>query len=230
MVVDQAGDRRGHGQSRAVGALRRHRGGAPPPSTSTEHVVADGAVDPGALQQVRRRARSRGQPFEGLGEWRERPTRQSGDLGVLGRASARRPMRVADEQHRGRDPRRAARIPASWPATGSGGRASRPPRGRRRSGARGRRRRRPLADTDSAVGSTDVPSRSAPVARRLPRDRRLDRGRSAPASVAQRASSQAVTHDGTALVPLGSHLDPPEGRPLAPASRACLLAASAVIA
>ena len=49
---------------------------------------------------------------------------------------------------------------------------------------------------------------------RLPLDL-VDQRRPSAASVEQRASSQAVTRDGTALVPLGVDVDPAEGRALA---------------
>ena len=81
-------------------------------------------------------------------------------------------------------------------------------------------------DTDSGVTVTDVPSRSA----RSVACREIVSTRSASAeSVAQRASSHAVTSEGTALVPLGvTSTRPKVAR--CPASRACLLAARAVIA
>ena len=50
-----------------------------------------------------------------------------------------------------------------------------------------------------------------------------------PAGVSARASSHAVTREGTALVPLGTVSTRPNVARL-PLSRACLLAASAVMA
>ena len=81
-------------------------------------------------------------------------------------------------------------------------------------------------ETDSAVTSTAVPSRSArSVACRVT----VSTSSASAASDEHRASSQASTCDGTALVPLGvTSTRPNVAR--SPASRACLLAASAVIA
>ena len=114
-------------------------------------------------------------------------------------------------------------MPASWPApVGSTGAPS---------SADTRRSRNPgwkstTGDTDSAVTTTPVPSR----------EDRSDAWRVIAASndssaspEAARASSHAVTRDGTALVPFGSTVTRPNVA-RAPASRACLFAASAVIA
>ena len=81
-------------------------------------------------------------------------------------------------------------------------------------------------ETDSAVTSTEVPSRSARS--RACRETASTRSASA-ASEEARASSQAVTRDGTALVPLGATSTRPNVA-RSSASRACLFAASAVIA
>ena len=81
-------------------------------------------------------------------------------------------------------------------------------------------------DTDSAVTDSDVPSRPA----RSDACRAIAATSAAsPSSVAHRASSHAVTRDGTALVPFGATSTRPNVA-RSPASRACLLAASAVIA
>ena len=119
----------------------------------------------------------------------------------------------------------ADRIPASWPAAvGMIGQS--PP-----SWSAAIRAARPASkatapDTDSAVTVSDVPSRAArSVACRVTVADEL----ASASSDAHRASSQASTRDGTALVPLGvTSTRPNVAR--SPASRACLLAASAVIA
>ena len=81
-------------------------------------------------------------------------------------------------------------------------------------------------ETDSAVTETVVPSRSArSVACLVIVSTSSDRA----SSDEHRASSQASTREGTALVPLGVTSRRPNVARW-PASRACLLAASAVIA
>ena len=81
-------------------------------------------------------------------------------------------------------------------------------------------------DTDSAVTASTVPSRPA---RSVPCRSIASTSGASASSVAQRASSQAVTFEGTALVPFGSTATRPNVA-RSPARRACLLAASAVIA
>ena len=76
-----------------------------------------------------------------------------------------------------------------------------------------RRRRRPRPRPTRRSPPADVPSRSArlraPAAVIV-----VDQAPPARRRSAQRASSHAVTRDGTALVPLGADVEPPERRPL----------------
>ncbi len=81
-------------------------------------------------------------------------------------------------------------------------------------------------ETDSEVTSSRVPSRPA---RSVPWRLISATSRISDSSVSQRASSQAVTREGIALVPLGATSTRPKVARW-PESRACLLAASAVIA
>ncbi len=114
------------------------------------------------------------------------------------------------------------RMPASWPAwVGMTGQSPSPARRAARSGSNATD-----PDTDSGVTTSEVPSRPA----RSSAWRSTSATSDARASSDEaRASSHAVTSDGTALVPLGSTAMRPKVARW-PASRACLLAASAVIA
>ena len=141
-----------------------------------------------------------------VGERRD-PGRAVGVGGVLGRG-VRDAGRVADEQHRGRDPgrgqhaRRRARPRSAAPAP--------PPSSRGQPVAQ--RRRRTSVDRRDRLGGhrrPSVPSRPARSVARLP-----DRPRPVSSSVdssAARASSQAVTRAGDGVGGVGLDGDPADG-------------------
>ena len=157
-------------------------------------------------------------PAEHVGQ-RLHPGDAVGGLGELLRR-VRDAGRVADEEHRGRDP---GGLQDAGVVAGLGRQHRQAGTDRR---ARGRRRTRTAPVTDSAVTMSEVPSRSARSAACF--STAATRSASA-ASESARASSQAVTRDGTAFVPFGCASTRPKVARW-PASRACLLAASAVIA
>jgi hypothetical protein len=119
----------------------------------------------------------------------------------------------------------ADRIPASWPAAvGMIGQSPLAWSAAIAVASAGSKATEP--DTDSGVSATAVPSRSA---RSVACRAIVSTSSASVASLSHRASSHAVTREGTALVPLGvTSTRPNVAR--CPASRACLLAASAVIA
>ena len=198
-VASIAGDRR----SVAVGCTptsvgpSRCDGSEPAVLDLDEHVVVDGAVDPGALEEVRRGVAHRASRSR-VSASASTPARQSA-ISACSAGRVRDAGRVADEEHRARDPlrRQDAGVVAGLR------RDDRPVAAlvvARRSARRGPGSKSTAPETDSAVTVSDVPSRSA----RSSACRVIVATRSARASsLSHRASIQAVTAEGTELVELG---------------------------
>ena len=129
--------------------------GEPPGLDLDVHLVVDGAVDPGAFEQVRRHAGSPDSSARTSAR-ASTPARQSA-IAAVSSGRVRHPRRVADEEHRGGDAggREDAGVVAG------GGRDDRPaprlgqPRGE------GGREGDTAPDTDSGVTTSAVPSRDA---------------------------------------------------------------------
>ena len=189
------------------------------PSTSTseppvldldEHVVADGAVDPRPLEQVRRHAHRPAARGCRRGRRRRPGSRRSRRAR---RASARRRSGCGRTASRSGSPA-ADRMPASWPACGRDDRPVAALVVARRSRARqvgvegdrpghrlgGHRRARCRRARRAPSACRSIASTS--VGQRRRRSRTARPARRSPAT-------------GTALVPLGVDLEPAERRPLA---------------
>ena len=220
VAVGEPGDVKPRHRDRAAAGRVRVTAMKPAVLDLDQHVVVDAAPSSQARSSnTPSRGRSRGQPLEHVGE-RVDTGQAVVHLGVLvGRV--RDPGRVADEQHRGRD---AGGGEDAGVVAGPGRDDRPPPRGRASRAARSRvevdRR-----DTDSAVTS----QRRAVAVGALVACRSIAATSASSAASAAAGVQPGGDGDGHGVGAVGLDVDPAERRPR-PASRACLLAASAVIA